>query len=63
MKNNTFCYSKPICDDKQSLWPEDNGNQIEVIEAPGVLRTNSRSPSQLDVLDFFDSLHSRVNAV
>ncbi|XP_035449631.1 juvenile hormone esterase isoform X2 [Spodoptera frugiperda] len=55
--------SKPICDDKQSLWPEDNGNQIEVIEAPGVLRTNSRSPSQLDVLDFFDSLHSRVNAV
>ncbi|CAH1637981.1 unnamed protein product [Spodoptera littoralis] len=55
--------SKPICDDKRSLWPENNGDQIEVIEAPGVLRTNSRSMRQLEVVDFFDNLPSRVNVV
>ncbi|CAH0690424.1 unnamed protein product [Spodoptera exigua] len=55
--------SKPICDDKRSIWPENNGSQIEVIEAPGVLRANSRSTSQLDVLDFFDSLHNKVNVM
>lgn len=55
--------SKPICDDKRSLWPENNGDQIEVIEAPGVLRTHSRSMRQLEVVDFFDNLPSRVNVV